>query len=48
MKNKRRILEFVMAVTMLLLVYICAGRLPAVTSGNSKKTSDKEENQTTI
>lgn len=49
MKNKRRILEFIMAVTMLLLVYICAGRLPAMTSGNSKNASDKkEENQKTI
>lgn len=49
MKNKRRILEFIMAVTMLLLVYICAGRLPAVTSGNSKNASDKKEgNQKTI
>ena len=43
MKNKRRILEFIMAVTMLLLVYICAGKLPAMTSGNSKNTSDKND-----
>jgi len=49
MRNKRRILEFIMAVTMLLLVYICAGRLPAMTSGNSKNASDKEDgNQKTI
>lgn len=43
MKNKRRILEFIMAVTMLLLVYICAGKLPAMTSGNNKNTSDKND-----
>lgn len=43
MKNKRRILEFIMAVTMLLLVYICAGRLPAMTAGNSKNAADKKE-----
>lgn len=47
MKNKRRILEFIMAVTMLLLVYICAGRLPAMTSGNgnNKNAGDKDKNK---
>ncbi len=43
MKNKRRILEFIMAVTMLLFVYICAGKLPAMTSGNGKTASDKKD-----
>ena len=43
MKNKRRILEFIMAVTMLLFVYICAGKLPAMTSGNGKNASDKKD-----
>ena len=36
MKNRRKLLEFIMASTMLLLVYICAGKLPAMSSGSSK------------
>lgn len=49
MKNRRKILEFVMAATMLLLVYICAGKLPAITAGSNKNvTDDKEENKKTI
>lgn len=32
-----------MAVTMLLFVYICAGKLPAMTSGNGKNASDKKD-----
>lgn len=49
MKNRRRILEFIMAATMLLLVYICAGKLPAMTAGSNKNVADdKEENKKTI
>lgn len=43
MKNKRKILEFIMAVTMLLLVYICAGRLPVLNVNSDKVMADKEE-----
>lgn len=42
MKNRRKLLEFIMASTMLLLVYICAGKLPAMSSGSSKVTKQGE------
>ena len=42
MKNRRKLLEFIMASTMLLLVYICAGKLPALSSGSSKVTTQGE------
>ena len=42
MKNRRKLLEFIMASTMLLLVYICAGKLPAMSSGSSKGTKQGE------
>ena len=42
MKNRRKLLEFIMAYTMLLLVYICAGKLPAMSSGSSKVTKQGE------
>ena len=42
MKNRRKLLEFMMASTMLLLVYICAGKLPAMSSGSSKVTKQGE------
>ncbi len=42
MKNRRKLLEFIMASTMLLLVYICAGKLPAMSSGSSKVTKQDE------
>ena len=42
MKNRRKLLEFIMASTMLLLVYICAGKLPAMSSGSSKVTEQGE------
>lgn len=45
MKNRRKILEFVMAVTLLLLVYICAGKLPAMTAGNSNSGGEGKETQ---
>ena len=43
MKNRRKLLEFIMASTMLLLVYICAGKLPAMSSGSSKVTKQGED-----
>lgn len=42
MKNRRKLLEFIMASTMLLLVYICAGKLPAMSGGSSKVTKQGE------
>ena len=42
MKNRRKLLEYIMASTMLLLVYICAGKLPAMSSGSSKVTKQGE------
>ena len=42
MKNRRKLLEFIMASTMLLLVYICEGKLPAMSSGSSKVTKQGE------
>lgn len=42
MKKRRKLLEFIMASTMLLLVYICAGKLPAMSSGSSKVTKQGE------
>lgn len=46
MKKRRQLLEFIMAITMLLLVYICAGKLPALDAGSSailgKKESEKK------
>ncbi len=42
MKNRRKLLEFIMASTMLLLVYICAGKQPAMSSGSSKVTKQGE------
>lgn len=42
MKNRRKLLELIMASTMLLLVYICAGKLPAMSSGSSKVTKQGE------
>lgn len=42
MKNRRKLLEFIMASTMLLLVYICAGKLTAMSSGSSKVTKQGE------
>lgn len=43
MKNRRKLLEFIMAATMLLLVYICAGKLPAMNAGSNKISEDSRE-----
>jgi N-acetylmuramoyl-L-alanine amidase len=43
MKNRRKILEFAMAVTMLFLVYICAGRLSSISVGSNLTGKEKEE-----
>lgn len=50
MKNYRKFLEFVMAVTMLLLVYICAGKLSVMNTGSSQvaEKKDKETKKTVL
>ena len=43
MKNRRKLLECIMAVVLLLLVYICAGKLPAMNAGSSQVTKEEKE-----
>lgn len=45
MKNRRKILEFIMAMTMLLLVYIFAGKLPAARAGSDKVQKEKDNSK---
>lgn len=47
MRNKHKYLEFIMAVIMLILVYVCAGRLPAM-QVESNRTEEEEEEKKII
>ena len=48
MKNRRKLLECIMAVVLLLLVYICAGKLPAMNAGSSQVTKEEKEEKKVV